>query len=72
MIEAHHLPVESGAIRTREELPALEAQYKSLQTLVAELLLTNQNLRQEIARLRQIVWPSSSSRIDSAVEAGKE
>jgi regulator of replication initiation timing len=35
------------------ELQALEAQYKGLQTLVGELLMTNQKLREEVAALRQ-------------------
>jgi hypothetical protein len=36
--------------RRDEELLALEAQNRSLQTLVAELLLTNQQLRLNLAR----------------------
>jgi hypothetical protein len=35
------------------ELQALEAQYEGLQTLVGELLLTNQKLRAEVAALKQ-------------------
>ena len=35
------------------ELQALEAQYKGLQTLVGELLMTNQKLREEVAALKQ-------------------
>ena len=35
------------------ELQVLEAQYKGLQTLVGELLLTNQKLRAEVVELRQ-------------------
>jgi len=35
------------------ELEVLEAHYQSLQTLVGELLLTNQELRQEVALLKQ-------------------
>ena len=35
------------------ELQVLEAQYKGLQTLVGELLLTNQKLRAEVAELRK-------------------
>ncbi len=37
----------------QEELTALEARYKGLQTLVGELLLTNQQLRQEVTLLKQ-------------------
>lgn len=37
------------------ELQALEAQYKGLQTLVGELLMTNQKLREEIVALKQKV-----------------
>lgn len=37
------------------ELEAMEAQYKGLQTLVGELLMTNQKLREEVAALRQKV-----------------
>jgi regulator of replication initiation timing len=37
------------------ELQALEAQYKGLQTLVGELLMTNQKLREEVAALRRKV-----------------
>jgi hypothetical protein len=37
---------------THQELLALEAQYKSLQTLVSELLVTNQQLRTKIAKLK--------------------
>jgi hypothetical protein len=36
----------------REEFIVLEAKYKGLQALVAELLLTNQALRLESARLK--------------------
>ena len=35
------------------ELQVLEAQYKGLQALVGELLLTNQKLRAEVAELRR-------------------
>ena len=35
------------------ELQVLEAQYKGLQVLVGELLLTNQKLRAEVAELRR-------------------
>ncbi len=34
------------------ETPALEAQYQSLQALVCQLLIQNQRLREELARLR--------------------
>jgi hypothetical protein len=37
------------------ELQAMEAQYKGLQTLVGELLMTNQKLREEVAVLKQKV-----------------
>jgi hypothetical protein len=37
------------------ELQAMEAQYKGLQTLVGELLMTNQKLREEVAALRRKV-----------------
>jgi regulator of replication initiation timing len=37
----------------QEEFEALEAQRKSLQLLVSELLLANQQLRLEMAHLRQ-------------------
>lgn len=36
----------------QEELMAVQAKYKGLQTLVAELLVTNQMLRGELAKLR--------------------
>jgi hypothetical protein len=35
------------------ELEVLEAHYQGLQILVGELLLTNQQLRLEVARLKQ-------------------
>jgi regulator of replication initiation timing len=35
------------------ELQLLEAQYKGLQTLVGELLMTNQRLRAEVVELRK-------------------
>ena len=38
--------------RMQEELMAVQAKYKGLQTLVAELLVTNQMLRGELAKLR--------------------
>ena len=38
--------------KMQEELAALEAKYKGLQTLVAELLATNQALRGDLAKLR--------------------
>jgi hypothetical protein len=41
---------EAGGMR--EELIALEAKYKGLQALVAELLATNQRLRGELAVLQ--------------------
>jgi|HubBroStandDraft_5_1064220.scaffolds.fasta_scaffold208660_2 regulator of replication initiation timing len=41
------------------ELQAMEAQYKGLQTLVGELLMTNQKLREEVAALRQKVAATS-------------
>ena len=41
------------------ELQVLEAQYKGLQTLVGELLLTNQKLRAEVAELRQKTEPTA-------------
>jgi uncharacterized protein involved in exopolysaccharide biosynthesis len=41
------------------EMEAMEAQYKGLQTLVGELLLTNQKLREEVAELRQKVAVTS-------------
>ena len=37
---------------TQQALLALEAQYRSLQTLVNELLVTNQQLRLKIAKLK--------------------
>ena len=37
----------------REELELLEARYQSLQSLVGELLITNQKLRVEVAQLQQ-------------------
>ena len=37
----------------QEELQALEARYQGLQTLVGELLVTNQKLRSEIDRLKR-------------------
>jgi regulator of replication initiation timing len=43
------------------ELQVLEAQYKGLQTLVGELLLTNQKLRAEVAELRQKTEPSAKA-----------
>ena len=41
------------------ELQVLEAQYKGLQTLVGELLLTNQKLRAEVAELRKQTNPTA-------------
>lgn len=41
------------------ELQILEAQYKGLQTLVGELLLTNQKLRAEVADLRKLADPTA-------------
>jgi len=41
------------------ELQVLEAQYKGLQTLVGELLLTNQKLRAEVAELRKQANPTA-------------
>ena len=35
------------------ELQAMEAQYKGLQTLVGELLLTNERLRAELADIKK-------------------
>jgi hypothetical protein len=49
---AAHRPDCTEAGRMQEELAALEAKYKGLQTLVAELLVTNQTLRGELAKLR--------------------
>jgi hypothetical protein len=49
---AAHRPDWTEAGRMQEELAALEAKYKGLQTLVAELLVTNQTLRGELAKLR--------------------
>jgi hypothetical protein len=40
----------------QEELDALQAQIRSLQALVSELLLINQTLRLEIAELKN-KWP---------------
>jgi len=40
------------------ELQAMEAHYNGLQTLVAELLVTNQQLRAELAKLKQANTPS--------------
>jgi hypothetical protein len=48
--------VETGTMH--EEMTALEAQCKGLQTLVAELLLTNQKLRLEVARLLEEAEPT--------------
>jgi regulator of replication initiation timing len=45
----------------QEELHALEAQYRSLQTLVGELLLTNQKLRLEVTQLKQEREPSAQA-----------
>jgi hypothetical protein len=41
------------------ELEVLEAQYRGLQTLVGELLLTNQKLREEVAALRRKTEPTA-------------
>jgi hypothetical protein len=38
---------------THEELQALESKYRSLQTLVGELLVTNQRLRLEVSQLKK-------------------
>jgi hypothetical protein len=53
MLATQNPAFEASAIDLQEKLPALEAQHRSLQTLVAELLLANQKLRSEIAHLRQ-------------------
>src|ERR1700733_14846906 len=46
-------PIPGGEITMQEENTALEAQNKRLQSLVCELLLTNQKLRIELHQLRQ-------------------
>jgi hypothetical protein len=43
------------------ELDAMEAQYKGLQALVGELLVTNQKLREEVAALRQIAASTATA-----------
>jgi len=43
--------------KMQEEFLALEAQYKGLQSLVAELLHKNQLLREQIAHLEQQAVP---------------
>jgi regulator of replication initiation timing len=43
----------------QEELQALEAQRRSLQLLVSELLLANQKLRLEVADLKRMSEPSA-------------
>jgi hypothetical protein len=45
----------------RAALQAMEVQYKGLQSLVGELLLTNQRLRTEIAELRQQPQPTATA-----------
>jgi hypothetical protein len=48
-----HSPISyapSAAGEAHEELIALQAQYRSLQLLVGELLLTNQQLRAKLAK----------------------
>jgi peptidoglycan hydrolase CwlO-like protein len=47
--------------KMQAELQAMEAQYKGLQTLVGELLMTNQKLREEVAALRQKVAATESA-----------
>lgn len=41
------------------QLEVLEEQYKGLQSLVGELLLTNQKLREEVAALRRKAEPTA-------------
>jgi hypothetical protein len=61
ILEPHPLPSSDAATKwvknpekskMQAELQAMEAQYKGLQTLVGELLMTNQKLREEVAALR--------------------
>ena len=42
-----------GERNMQAELQLLEAHYQGLQMLVSELLVTNQELRNEVARLKQ-------------------
>jgi hypothetical protein len=51
--------VEPRRQNMQEELHALEEQRTSLQLLVSELLLANQKLRLEVARLKQKSEPSA-------------
>ncbi len=51
----------------QEELGMLEARYKNLQALVGELLVTNQQLRAEVALLKEkrepIAWETHPQRL---------
>jgi hypothetical protein len=42
----------------KAEMQMLEAQYEGLQTLVGELLVTNQQLRMQVAELKQKLDPT--------------
>jgi hypothetical protein len=62
ILESHGLPSRAATtkwakapetITMQEEIQAMEAQRRSLQLLVSELLLANQKLRLEIAKLTQ-------------------
>ena len=69
MLEPQNLPLQAASsqwapsqsnqapetTKMQAELQAMEAQYKGLQTLVGELLMTNQKLREEVAALRRKV-----------------
>jgi len=50
-----------GERNMQAELQLLEAHYQGLQMLVSELLVTNQELRNEVARLKQGKQPSATA-----------
>jgi len=45
----------------QEQVHALEAQNRNLQSLVSELLLTNQHLRAEVASLKEQKLPTATA-----------
>ena len=45
----------------KAEMQMLEAQYDGLQTLVGELLITNQQLRMQVAELKRKLDPSATA-----------
>jgi hypothetical protein len=48
-----------GERNMQAELQLLEAHYQGLQMLVSELLVTNQELRNEVARLKKASQPTA-------------